>query len=153
MPLVVLGFTLLVFWGRCSPNSSLKEVLHCPSLDPDPHSFASASPHLLDVPGLHHPRAEGFRMLWSHRYPGSSPAFPRNFQDFGKGEKRVNAGKTKEIRSSLHPTGLSMPLPVALSFSHRSLFCITQILLAKDKLIPKHFIYASRTYRGDQSNQ
>lgn len=87
MPLVVLGFMLWVLWGRCSPNSFLKEVLYCPSLVPDPHSFASASPHLLGVPGLHHhPRAQGLRMLWSHRHPASSPASPRNFQDFGKGE-------------------------------------------------------------------
>lgn len=150
MPLVVLGFVL---WGRCSTKSSLKAVLHCPGLVPDPHSFASASLCLLDVPGLHHPCAEGFRMLWSHRHPASSPASPRNFQDFGKGEKCVNAGEIKKIRSSFHPTGLSIPLPVALSFGHRSLFCITQIPLAKDKLIPKHFIYASRTYRGDQSDQ
>lgn len=143
----VLGFMLWVLWSRCTPNSSL----HCPSLVPDPHSFASASPCPLEVPGLHHPRAEAFRMLWSHRHPAPSPASPRDFQDFGKGEKCGNAGQIKKIRSSLHPTGLSMPLPVALSFVHRCLFFITQTPLAKNKLTPKHFIYASRICRGHQS--
>lgn len=86
MPLVVLGFILWVLWGRCTANSSLKEVLHCPSLVPDPHSFARASPHLLEVPRLHHPCAQGFRMLWSHRHPASSPASPRDFQDLKGGK-------------------------------------------------------------------
>lgn len=64
---MVLGFVLWVLWGRCSPKSSLEEVLHYPGLIPDLHSFASASPCPLRVPELHHPHAEGFRMLWSHR--------------------------------------------------------------------------------------